>query len=89
MPRTYKNRWGDFKLSELISEALNSTEDKIMELQEIYEYIWQKVPKLAENKNDKNWKVSTFSKFNIQFHKIKSSIYTLKTRRINYIKKLQ
>ena len=60
MPRTYKNRWGDFKLSELISEALNSTEDKIMEVQEIYDYILQKVPKLAEEKNNKNWKVIAF-----------------------------
>ena len=52
-----KKRLNGFKLTELISVAIISSKDKIMEVEEIYEYILQKVPKLTLEKSSTNWKV--------------------------------
>ena len=61
MPRNVQKAMGRFKQSELISEAIISSEDKIMEVEEIDEYILQKVPKLALEKICANWKECLFT----------------------------
>merc|ERR1719457_480852 len=81
-----KKRLNGFKLTELISEAIISSKDKIMEVEEIYEYILQKLPKLALEKSSTNWKRNIRNMLKLEnkmFEKVGFSCWSLKTTPTN------